>query len=104
MSTPSKEARAAMLKWLESYVTQYPAPNDLPTVEEAFTAGYDASIPKWIKVEERMPAPMALVLAYDGALMFVSYRNPDMKWASAGGTLFCNSVTHWMPLLEPPKV
>ena len=64
---------------------------------------------RWIPVEERLPEAMqkVLVATYHGGVYF-SFMEPRGKFVTANNTLadsWCwePSVTHWMPLPEPPK-
>ena len=75
----------------------------------------EAQEPKWISVEERLPDAKTAVLVYGQRYVFngkqietfpmehVAYtRGKDegwFSWDSSDGI----SVTHWMPLPEPPK-
>ncbi|HGW3891387.1 TPA: DUF551 domain-containing protein, partial [Escherichia coli] len=57
----------------------------------------------WIPVSERMPEPYEYVLVTDGfdgcEVMRV---NTDGYWGPAK-SLYPGSITHWMPLPEPPQ-
>ena len=78
----------------------------LKTTAPAVDAG-----PKWISVEERLPVIGETVLAFRGDFMEVLvydkhhgqeefyYMDECGYWQEA----FRPSVTHWMPLPEPPK-
>ena len=76
---------------------------------DLYTAGYRKQS-EWISVEERLPEDEKAVLCYYGfddlGMMFtgvLSYFcfDPDPHWQHAD-TGF--TVTHWMPLPEPPKM
>jgi hypothetical protein len=78
------------------------------TVAEAlYNAGYRKQ--EWISVEERLPDGKSPFLVTNGKQIVISYRNLMYR---AGGTgelrIPANygngmTVTHWMPLPEPPK-
>lgn len=57
---------------------------------------------EWISVEERLPEEGSCVLAYSefgiGYSICVKYYRHKRFWNDGG-----ESVTHWMPLPEPPK-
>lgn len=69
-------------------------------------------MPEWISVTERLPGDYVPVLVYvkhiDGKRAvflvdhIVSYTNGCKTWAETDKT-WKYSVTHWMPLPEPPK-
>lgn len=59
---------------------------------------------KWVSVKDRLPKVGNWYLCYsDGQLeiLFLDSANPVM-WLQSGDWDF--SVTHWMPLPEPPEV
>jgi hypothetical protein len=52
---------------------------------------------EWIPVDQRLPAEEVRVLATDGTDVFVSeYFCGNWEW--------CEDVTHWTELPEPPRV
>jgi hypothetical protein len=64
---------------------------------------------RWIPAKERLPEAMqkVLVATYHGGVYF-GFMEPRGKFVTANNTLadsWCwePSVTHWMPLPEPPK-
>lgn len=69
----------------------------------------EAKVPKWISVEERLPEKYTpVVIAYkdswgdmDSATGVISDRE---TWFGCGISIDPKSVTHWMPLPEPPEV
>ena len=62
-----------------------------------------AQVPRWIPVEERMPAPEENpVLMYDYSGAGVAWHSKTMGWLYKTG-LPCVETTHWMPLPKPPK-
>lgn len=80
--------------------------------EMAYNNGYDKgcedSKPKWIPVSERLPKHCETVLSYDGR----HYRQVktdfydscfECWYSDMKNLLEENTVTHWMPLPEPPK-
>ena len=58
----------------------------------------------WISVEERLPEEDKDVLAYNGAYMIIAAyaTNPTKYWYTITGSV-TRTITHWMPLPEPPK-
>lgn len=60
------------------------------------------SIPSsWISVEERLPEKHAgvIVRCEDGYMALMTYDGSHWNWNGR----YEDSVTHWMPLPEPPK-
>lgn len=57
----------------------------------------------WISVEDRLPEEGQSVLVHyvDGWMPVAHLLNG--KWYQSGGETSWLSVTHWMPLPEPPK-
>ena len=69
---------------------------------------------KWISVEERLPEPRQHVLFYSpgefwrpvivaGFYSSVRKHVPSFTDNVEGYTFYHPSVTHWMPLVSPPK-
>lgn len=76
----------------------------------------EAQVPKWINVEGRLPEIGEIVLAYvDELRLIIRAKIVDAKdyrgerridWARVDPDPFflsCYTITHWMPLPEPPK-
>jgi hypothetical protein len=66
-------------------------------------------LPRWISVEERLPNEGEPVLWHGPADTFchavVGKRDGDsIDWGSDLNMDIARSVTHWMPLPEPPEV
>lgn len=70
------------------------------------------NIPKWIPVSERLPENTRKiiddfsddVLGYDGLRYFKAYYNfTHGCWIDGNEEQECSTITHWMPLPEPPK-
>ena len=61
------------------------------------------AIPRWISVEERLPEHMDDVLTWVRGLVEIGcYDENDECW-ELYTCVGDGSVTHWMPLPEPPK-
>jgi hypothetical protein len=53
---------------------------------------------RWIPVEERLPeANTAVLTRWRDGVFSVEWRFPSGEWITG------STVTHWMPLPEPPK-
>lgn len=57
---------------------------------------------EWISVKDRLPVCGERVLITEGSAVFEAYLSISHKWVRAG-IGWAESVTHWMPLPEPPK-
>ena len=65
-----------------------------------------ARIPQWISVKDRLPEDeeMKLIATWHKNVMKIAYYNQEIKsWVSNGYELWDVTVTHWMPIPEPPK-
>ena len=64
---------------------------------------------EWISVKDRMPNMKDIVLVYDTFLECVSigyiseFLGKRAVWVIDYGESVSDTVTHWMPLPEPPK-
>ena len=67
--------------------------DEQPTIEPA---------PKWISVRERLPEPGQEILAVVGNTAAEPYTITTKFWDATFTTWA--SITHWMPLPEPPKM
>lgn len=67
---------------------------DVPTADVAPETG-------WISLDERLPKKMGVYLVYssDEGLCLGAF----LRCLAGGTPAFKKSVTHWMPLPEPPK-
>ena len=76
--------------------------------EQAYKNGYEAGKPKWISVEERLPELHTKVLCCGkkGGRFIAELdtwgKEEHLCWDKKNGR-GCPTVTHWMPLPEPPK-
>ena len=65
------------------------------------------TVQKWISVDDRLPKPSKRVLIYSrhGFCESAFYIGVPEEWRVAWNheMLDADSVTHWMPLPEPPK-
>lgn len=59
---------------------------------------------EWISVKDRLPEEDKDVLAYNGVYMIIAAytTNPTKYWYTITGSVM-RTITHWMPLPEPPK-
>ena len=57
---------------------------------------------EWISVNDRLPEVHETVIAWDGDINEpeLACRTIYNEWF---GVKVCDTVTHWMPLPEPPK-
>ena len=82
--------------------------NEHDIAEVAFNNGYEKGYadakPKWISVKERLPERNEWVLTYyeDGMQRVKKYDIDGFPILLTIGLEWV-SVTHWMPLPEPPK-
>lgn len=63
---------------------------------------------EWISVDERLPEEredVAILIRLDGCIYYRVgwWRGENVEWMQAGLGLIEGTVTHWMPLPEPPK-
>ena len=64
---------------------------------------------EWISVKDRMPSMKDIVLVYDTFFEGVSigyiseFLGERTVWIIDYGESVSDTVTHWMPLPEPPK-
>lgn len=83
-------------------------------LREAKSVDVDAMIPRWISVEERLPeaGKAVLILArWGNAGMIIpgwvghfKTREGETGWVSPHDSLDGKTITHWMPMPEPPEV
>ena len=60
----------------------------------------------WISVKDRLPKAKETVIGYEAAFDSIGlvYREPDSEtFIDCDGFYSLDTVTHWMPLPEPPK-
>ena len=72
--------------------------------EDGYRVGVEATQPRWISVEERLPYDCIDVLVFtrSGYTSSISIANTlKGRWFSRG--IPFENVTHWMPLPEAPK-
>lgn len=104
----TNDALAAKAELAEQYRWERDvAINQLEQLGIGFGEKVDGKFPRWISVEERLPEKYSLVvIAYKDSWgdMFpgmgvISGRG---TWSGRGISIEPKSVTHWMPLPEPP--
>ena len=65
----------------------------------------EAQVPKWISVEERLPEGICIAVNDMGS-MIIGYigedKRSDTGYSCEDEQFYMPSVTHWMPLPEPP--
>ena len=63
---------------------------------------HGVAIQQWIPLEERLPEPFEDVLVYDSTEKRVEYGciTYHKEWC---GVVISHTITHWMPLPQPPK-
>lgn len=75
--------------------------------EQAYRNGLEDGKPKWIPVTERLPKEWEEVLVWSrfGFCEVAVYLGIPGKWRVTWNhdLLEVDSITHWMPLPEPPK-
>ena len=81
---------------------------ETPYYYDAFVEGAEwaDAHPHWISVEDELPkiGKDVLVLREDGEMQVAHQYNEEIaRWWSVDGFPLKNSVTHWMPLPQPPK-
>lgn len=68
-----------------------------------------APSPMWIPVQARLPTPLEDVLVAEpdeesgGLVVFMGYHTGNRGWRATAFEDLPITVTHWMPLPEPPK-
>jgi hypothetical protein len=62
----------------------------------------EMTMAEWISVNDRLPTVHENVLVWDSTIKEVEVASMTMcnEWF---GVMACDTVTHWMPLPEPPK-
>ena len=76
--------------------------------DQGYQVGVESAQPKWISGEERLPEELEDVLVSTGKKhVFCAYRSYSGRWFTGDIELeeieVGDTVTHWMPLPEPPK-
>ena len=81
------------------------AENNQPCFEcNRFTDANCVTVQDWIPVTERMPDDGETVLTYKNGIIEVQmYEKMRNGWLSGNWFWSMATVTHWMPLPEPPK-
>ena len=98
----------ATLKELHSDLLRYAAGSD-SIVPGAYVEALDAAIEtldriRWISVKDILPADGETVLIYKNGIIEVQEFDRRRKgWLSKGWFWSVATVSHWMPLPEPPK-
>lgn len=72
--------------------------------DKGFSDGRRAAAPVWIPVTERLPEDGDFCICFDGRMADVlRWDERAEKWVDYRRSYPKYSVTHWMPLPEPPK-
>lgn len=61
-----------------------------------------SQLPKWIPVTERLPEEKGFYLVFS-PLGIIGTAYFGAKWFVEDSRINVKNITHWMPLLEPPK-
>lgn len=74
----------------------------------AYINQLESRVPKWISVKDRVPEIGTVVLGYAKQNPFSAYDVMRVRNLGNGFEMiryheYASSVTHWMPLTEPPK-
>ena len=82
--------------------------SNCPEIEAIKGVDFDQFNHGWIPVAERLPENDNEVLTASGqTVQILFYDHDDADWYTVDSDisvhLFCDNVTHWMPLPEPPK-
>lgn len=76
---------------------------DCYEIEECHVEAIEKALtPRWIPTSERLPPEREGVLAYVIGVRFIGWRIGN-EWFFVDGTIPVETVTHWMPLPDPPK-
>lgn len=67
--------------------------------EQLYTEGYRKQ--EWISVDERLPKQLEMVLVFCDDIVSTDFISSTGRWYEH---IDHDSVTHWMPLPEPPKM
>lgn len=71
---------------------------------ESFVAGYEAALPQWISVEDRLPAVLEAVIVLYAPTNAARNDHRMECWNWPEGELNeIKYITHWMPLPAPPS-
>lgn len=81
--------------------------NDLLPDALAYIQQLEAKVPRWISVEEMLPEGICIAVNDMGS-MIIGYigedKGSDTGYSCEDERFYMPSVTHWMPLPEPPEV
>jgi hypothetical protein len=108
----AQELSEQAIKWIKTAPTASERCNQCAC--EGYVAGYKAAAPQWISVKNRMPKHDQQVLyrieikTKNGIGYKLDYGEYDLERQVFYGEYFDYvdegwSITHWMPLPEPPK-
>lgn len=88
-------------KLIELLVETVREPGLFPTCEDIadYLINNGVTVQEWISVGERLPELDVPVLATDGKDIGRGRLLKHRLWIAP----FCDGVTHWMPMPEPPK-
>lgn len=95
------------LAW-ECAISQYGNQDheEVPSTVNGFIMGYNEAkkdLYKWISIEERLPELNTDVQVSDGQQVKFAWFGKRTKTEDAWFRFTLLKVTHWLPLLDPPK-
>lgn len=82
---------------------------DRDQFQKGFAAGVEWAGPKWISVEDDLPAYVidSFLVCYDDGLVGIADWSHDLWennwWFHTDGEYDIDGITHWMPLPKAPK-
>ena len=89
------------------YVINWVCSYELKSDSLAYIQQLEAKVPKWISVEERLPEGICIAVNDMGS-MIIGYigeeKGSETGYSCEDEQYYMPSVTHWMPLPEPPEV
>ena len=82
-----------------------------PEVRKRALEEVESEFGEWVSVDDRLPeVPEKVLVCYQTGVKFFGFKDFDVcyymdrKFTRADGCVTYPTVTHWMPLPEPPKI